>query len=62
MHGMTSTLTRGKSAVHINGSTIHDEPTLPHGGMKSSGYGRFGSSWGISEFLTTQTITFKVGI
>ncbi|KAH8744434.1 putative salicylaldehyde dehydrogenase [Diaporthe sp. PMI_573] len=47
-------------AVHINGSTIHDEPTLPHGGMKSTGYGRFGSSWGISEFLTTRTITFKV--
>ncbi|UPL03011.1 hypothetical protein LCI18_013945 [Fusarium solani-melongenae] len=47
-------------AVHINNSTIHDEPNLPHGGMKSSRYGRFGSSWGISEFLTTRTITFKV--
>ncbi|KAI1621768.1 Aldehyde/histidinol dehydrogenase [Exophiala viscosa] len=47
-------------AVHINDSTIHDEPTLPHGGMKSSGHGRFGGSWGIAEFLTTKTITFKI--
>ncbi|KUL88878.1 hypothetical protein ZTR_03535 [Talaromyces verruculosus] len=47
-------------AVHVNESTFHDEPTLPHGGMKSSGYGRFGSSWGISEFLTTRTIRFKI--
>lgn len=33
-------------AVHINGNTIHDEPQLPHGGMKSSGWGRFGVPWG----------------
>lgn len=53
-------LTETTRAVHINDSTIHDEPTLPHGGMKSSGHGRFGGSWGISEFLTTKTITFKI--
>ncbi|CUS12488.1 unnamed protein product [Tuber aestivum] len=45
-------------AVHINGMTVHDEPALPHGGIKESGFGRFGSSWGIEEFLTTKTITF----
>ncbi len=33
-------------AVHINSMTIHDEVQLPHGGMKSSGYGRFGVPWG----------------
>ncbi|KAI1616053.1 aldehyde dehydrogenase domain-containing protein [Exophiala viscosa] len=47
-------------AVHINGSTIHDEPTLPHGGFKSSGTGRFGGKWGVAEFMTTKTIRFKV--
>jgi acyl-CoA reductase-like NAD-dependent aldehyde dehydrogenase len=36
-------------AVHINGNTIHDEPQLPHGGMKSSGWGRFGVPWGKSR-------------
>ena len=44
------------SAVHINGSTVHDEATLPHGGAKSSGFGRFGGEWGLREFVQTQTV------
>jgi acyl-CoA reductase-like NAD-dependent aldehyde dehydrogenase len=27
--------------------TVHDEPRLPHGGMKNSGFGRFGSDFGM---------------
>ena len=27
---------------HINGPTVHDEAQMPFGGMKASGYGRFG--------------------
>lgn len=46
-------------AVHINGMTIHDEPNLPHGGVKLSGYGRFNSVWGINEFLYPKTITLN---
>ncbi|KAI9758611.1 MAG: hypothetical protein M4579_002987 [Chaenotheca gracillima] len=46
-------------AVHINGMTVHDEPNLPHGGTKKSGFGRFGGSWGLEEFLRTKTVTFK---
>lgn len=45
-------------AVHINGMTVHDEPHLPHGGRKDSGFGRFGGSYGLDEFLTTKTVTF----
>lgn len=43
-------------AVHINAMTVHDEPTLPHGGYKSSGYGRFGGHWAFEEFLQIKTI------
>ena len=45
-------------AVHINGTTVHDETALPHGGVKSSGFGRFGSS-GLDEWVKTKTITYK---
>ena len=44
-------------ACHINAMTVHDEPWLPHGGSKSSGYGRFGSRWGMDEFLQVKTVT-----
>ncbi|KAL7266700.1 hypothetical protein RUND412_010746 [Rhizina undulata] len=46
-------------AVHVNGPTVHDEPQLPHGGRKASGYGRFGAHWGIDEFLATKTVTMR---
>ncbi|KAG8707603.1 hypothetical protein FRC09_001735 [Ceratobasidium sp. 395] len=44
-------------AVHINGSTIHDYPTLPHGGWKKSGWGRFNGLEGIKEFTQTKVVT-----
>ena len=46
------------SAVHINGMTVHDEPVLPHGGVKKSGFGRFNGTAGIEEFLKTKTVTW----
>ncbi|KAL7786280.1 Aldehyde/histidinol dehydrogenase [Trichoderma ceciliae] len=46
-------------AVHINNMTVHDESALPHGGTKSSGFGRFNSSAGLDEWVKTKTITFK---
>jgi acyl-CoA reductase-like NAD-dependent aldehyde dehydrogenase len=29
---------------HVNSSTVHDEPQMPFGGVKSSGWGRFAAS------------------
>ena len=47
------------SAVHINSLTVHDEPALPHGGWKSSGFGRFGGSGSAyDEWLQTKSITW----
>lgn len=45
-------------AVHINSMTIHDEPVLPHGGVKNSGWGRFNADEGLNEFLVTKSVTW----
>ncbi|KAH6854226.1 Aldehyde/histidinol dehydrogenase [Chaetomium sp. MPI-CAGE-AT-0009] len=47
-------------AVHINNMSVHDESALPHGGAKASGYGRFNASLGLSEWVRTKTITFRL--
>ena len=44
--------------VHVNGSTIHDECGLQHGGVKGSGWGRFGGGEeGWKEWVTVKTVT-----
>jgi benzaldehyde dehydrogenase (NAD) len=42
---------------HINAATVHDEPQLPFGGTKASGYGRFGGKAAIDAFTELRTIT-----
>ncbi len=44
-------------AVHINGTTVCDDPSMPYGGMKASGYGRFGGRAVIEEFTEIQWVT-----
>ncbi|SMC98855.1 aldehyde dehydrogenase family protein [Rhizobium sp. RU36D] len=44
-------------AVHINGTTVCDDPAMPYGGMKASGYGRFGGQAVIEEFTEIQWMT-----
>jgi acyl-CoA reductase-like NAD-dependent aldehyde dehydrogenase len=44
---------------HINGPTVHDEPNMPFGGVKDSGYGRFGSKASIAEFTDLRWITVQ---
>lgn len=46
---------------HINGPTVHDEAQMPFGGVKSSGYGRFGGNAAIHEFTTLRWITVQTG-
>ena len=46
-------------AVHVNSMTVHDEPTLPHGGKGESGFGRFGARWGVEEFLETRMVVLN---
>ena len=42
---------------HINGPTVHDEAQMPFGGVKASGYGRFGGAAAIHEFTELRWIT-----
>lgn len=46
---------------HINAPTVHDEPQMPFGGTKASGYGRFGGRAGIEEFTELRWITVQLG-
>lgn len=46
---------------HINGPTVHDEPQMPFGGVKASGYGRFGGKAAINEFTVLRWITIQTG-
>ena len=44
---------------HVNGSTVHDEPQMPFGGVKASGWGRFGGKAAIEEFTELRWITVQ---
>jgi acyl-CoA reductase-like NAD-dependent aldehyde dehydrogenase len=46
---------------HVNGATVHDEPQMPFGGVKASGFGRFGGKAAIDEFTELRWITVQKG-
>jgi acyl-CoA reductase-like NAD-dependent aldehyde dehydrogenase len=42
---------------HVNAPTVADEPQMPFGGVRGSGYGRFGGRAAIDEFTELRWIT-----
>jgi acyl-CoA reductase-like NAD-dependent aldehyde dehydrogenase len=44
---------------HINDTTVHDEPQMPFGGVKDSGWGRFGGAAAADEFTELRWITVQ---
>ncbi|GAA0746367.1 aldehyde dehydrogenase [Sphingomonas trueperi] len=44
---------------HVNGPTVHDEAQMPFGGVKASGYGKFGGKAGIESFTELRWITLE---
>jgi acyl-CoA reductase-like NAD-dependent aldehyde dehydrogenase len=42
---------------HINGPTVADEAQMPFGGVKASGFGRFGGRYGVDFFTETRWVT-----
>jgi acyl-CoA reductase-like NAD-dependent aldehyde dehydrogenase len=46
---------------HINSATVHDEPQMPFGGVKASGWGRFGGKAALEEFTELRWMTLQQG-
>ncbi|HWT91850.1 MAG TPA: aldehyde dehydrogenase [Solirubrobacteraceae bacterium] len=46
---------------HVNGATVHDEPQMPFGGVKDSGWGRFGGEAALDEFTELRWVTVQHG-
>jgi acyl-CoA reductase-like NAD-dependent aldehyde dehydrogenase len=44
---------------HVNDATVHDEPQMPFGGVKASGFGRFGGRAALEEFTDLRWITIQ---
>ncbi len=46
---------------HVNGPTVHDEAQMPFGGVKASGWGRFGGVAAVHEFTDLRWVTVQTG-
>ena len=47
--------------IHVNDQTVGDEPQMPFGGVKDSGWGRFGGAAALDEFTELKWITVQSG-
>ena len=45
--------------VHVNDQPVNDEPQMPFGGVKDSGWGRFGVGFAVEEFSDLQWVTAR---
>jgi acyl-CoA reductase-like NAD-dependent aldehyde dehydrogenase len=48
-------------SVHVNSSTIHDEPHIPFGGVKDSGIGKEGGHWSMEDMTQLKWVTIQLG-
>jgi aldehyde dehydrogenase (NAD+) len=47
--------------VHINDTTVSDEPHVPFGGVKDSGVGREGGRYSMEEMTELKWVTVQLG-
>jgi acyl-CoA reductase-like NAD-dependent aldehyde dehydrogenase len=59
--GMTLAQHLDSGIVHINEQPVGDEPQMPFGGVKDSGWGRFGGQAVIDEFTELRWVTVQSG-
>ena len=57
--GMVVARSLDAGIIHVNDQTVNDEPQMPFGGMKDSGWGRFGVGFAAEEFCDLQWITSR---
>jgi acyl-CoA reductase-like NAD-dependent aldehyde dehydrogenase len=58
-HGVEIALQIETGMVHINDQSVNTEPTMPFGGEKSSGLGRYGGEWSLEEFTTVRWVSVQ---
>jgi acyl-CoA reductase-like NAD-dependent aldehyde dehydrogenase len=58
-HGMQLARQLECGIVHVNDQPVHDEPQMPFGGVKDSGFGRFGLGFTAEEFTELQWVTAR---
>jgi vanillin dehydrogenase len=56
-HGLKVARRIRTGIVHVNDQSVADEAQAPFGGVKASGYGRFGGRWGVEAFTNTRWVT-----
>jgi acyl-CoA reductase-like NAD-dependent aldehyde dehydrogenase len=60
LHAALDVASRVRSGIiHINDQGIADEPMAPFGGVRNSGYGKFGGTAGIESFTEQRWITIQ---
>ncbi|MBP2706841.1 aldehyde dehydrogenase family protein [Microbispora sp. RL4-1S] len=57
--GLRLAATLEAGIVHVNDQPVNDEPHMPFGGVKDSGWGRFGLGLAAEEFCELQWITVR---
>ena len=58
-HGMEIARRLEAGIVHVNDQPVNDEPQMPFGGMKDSGWGRFGVGFAAEDFTELQWVTSR---
>lgn len=60
-HGVELAKRINTGMIHINDTTIHDEPIVPFGGVKNSGQARLNGESSLAEFTTLKWISIHHG-
>jgi acyl-CoA reductase-like NAD-dependent aldehyde dehydrogenase len=57
--GLELARTLDAGIIHVNDQPVNDEPQMPFGGLKDTGWGRFGVTFAAEEFTELQWITSR---